>query len=213
MLRATLKSLLAHKLRLAMTALAIVLGVGFVSGTYILTDTMNRAFDNLFSQIDKGVAVEVSGVQQFKGNGPGGMDAGPAERVPNSVLTQILQVPGVRTAAGSLVGYAQLVDKNGKAVTTGGAPTLGVSSIADPQLSAVTVRQGRRPERAGEIGVDARTASAHDLRVGDRVTVLLQGPPVQATPFTAKSVGAGLLPIHEPLKPNETVPLVATDPL
>ncbi|HMC36349.1 MAG TPA: ABC transporter permease, partial [Actinomycetota bacterium] len=125
MLRATLKSLLAHKLRLAMTALAIVLGVGFVSGTYILTDTMNRAFDNLFGQIDKGVAVEVSGIQHFKGNGRGGMDAGPAERVSNAVLTQIEQVPGVRIAAGSLVGYAQLVDKNGKAITTGGAPTLG----------------------------------------------------------------------------------------
>ena len=96
MLRATLKSLLAHKLRLAMTALAIVLGVGFVSGTYILTDTMNRAFDNLFGQIDKGVAVEVSGIQHFKGNGRGGMDAGPAERVSNAVLTQIEQVPGVR---------------------------------------------------------------------------------------------------------------------
>ena len=181
MLRATLKSLLAHKLRLAMTALAIVLGVGFVSGTYILTDTMNRAFDNLFGQIDKGVAVEVSGIQHFKGNGRGGMDAGPAERVSNAVLTQIEQVPGVRIAAGSLVGYAQLVDKKGKAITTGGAPTLGVSSIADPELSAVTVRQGRRPQRGGEIGVDARTASAHGLRLGDRLTVLVEGPPMQAT--------------------------------
>jgi putative ABC transport system permease protein len=163
-----LKGLFAHKLRLAMTSLAIVLGVGFVAGTYILTDTMNRAFDDLFGQIDKGVAVEVSGVQQFKGTGPGGQDAGPAERVPNSIIAQIEQVPGVRVADGSLAGYAQLVDKNGKAVTTGGAPTLGVSAIADPQLSAVNVRQGREPERAGEIGVDARTASAHNLRIGTR---------------------------------------------
>jgi len=179
--RTTLKGLLAHKLRLFMTALAIVLGVGFVAGTYILTDTMNRAFDDLFGQIDKGVAVEVSGIQQFKGTGPGGQDAGPAERVPNSVLAQIERVPGVRVAEGSLTGYAQLVDKSGKAITTGGAPTLGVSSIADPQLSAVTVRQGRRPERSGEIGVDAKTASGHDLHVGDQVTVLLEGPPIQGT--------------------------------
>src|SRR2546428_1144615 len=181
MWRVTLKGLLAHKVRLGLTALAIVLGVGFVSGTYILTDTMNRAFDDLFSRIDKGVAVEVSGVQKFKGTGPGGQDAGPAERVPNALIAQIDQVPGVRLAVGSLAGYAQLVDKTGKAITTGGAPTLGVTAIPDPQLSGVSLRQGRQPETAGEIDVDARTATAHNLRVGDRVTVLLQGPPMQAT--------------------------------
>jgi len=102
MWRATLKGLLAHKVRLGLTALAIVLGVGFVSGTYILTDTMGRAFDNLFSQIDKGIAVQVSGVQKFKGSGPGGEDVGSAERVPNSLLPQVESVPGVRAAAGEL---------------------------------------------------------------------------------------------------------------
>ena len=76
MWKATLRGLMAHKLRLALTALSIVLGVGFVSGTYLLTDTMNRAFDDLFTGIEKGVAVEVSGVPQFKATGPGGEDAG-----------------------------------------------------------------------------------------------------------------------------------------
>jgi putative ABC transport system permease protein len=70
--RATIKGLLAHKVRLGLTALAIVLGVGFVAGSYILTDTMNQAFDNLSAGIEKGVAVEVSGIPQFKANGPGG---------------------------------------------------------------------------------------------------------------------------------------------
>src|SRR6058998_3232739 len=119
MWRATIKGLLAHKLRLGLTALAIVLGVGFVSGSYILTDTMNRAFDNLFSGIEKGVAVEVSGIPRFKASGPGGEDAGQPERVPDALIAQIEQVPGVRTAEGSLSGYAQLVGKDGKAITTG----------------------------------------------------------------------------------------------
>jgi putative ABC transport system permease protein len=181
MWRATLKGLLAHKVRLGLTALAIVLGVGFVSGTYILTDTMGRAFDNLFSQIDKGIAVQVSGVQKFKGSGPGGEDVGSAERVPNSLLPQVESVPGVRAAAGELAGYAQLVGKDGKAITTGGAPTLGVTSVRDPDLSQAVAREGRKPARFGEIGVDVGTAKKHDLHVGDRVTVLLQGPPMRAT--------------------------------
>src|SRR5438876_8212571 len=102
MWRATIKGVLAHKVRLGLTALAIVLGVGFVSGTYLLTDTMNRAFDNLFQTIDKGVAVQVNGVARFKATGPGGEDAGTAERVPNSLVAKIERVPGVRTAEGSL---------------------------------------------------------------------------------------------------------------
>ncbi|HEX9235284.1 MAG TPA: FtsX-like permease family protein, partial [Actinomycetota bacterium] len=181
MWRATLKGVLAHKVRLGLTALAIVLGVGFVSGTYLLTDTMNRAFDNLFATIDKGVAVQVEGVARFKASGPGGEDVGSAERVPNSLIAKIEQVPGVRTAEGSLTGYAQLVDKKGKAITTGGAPTFGVSAIRDRQLSAATPRTGRQPEKEGEIGIDALTARNHDLRVGDTVTVLLQGPSIRAT--------------------------------
>src|SRR5437660_8173602 len=181
MWRATLKGLLAHKVRLGLTALAIVLGVAFVSGTYILTDTMNRAFTNIFGQIDKGVAVEVSGISKFKGTGRGGEQAGPPERVSNALIGQIEQVPGVRLAVGTLAGYAQLVDKSGKAITTGGAPTFGVSAIDDAQLSGVTLREGRQPERAGEIDVDAGTAAKNDLHVGDRVTVLLQGPPTQVT--------------------------------
>jgi putative ABC transport system permease protein len=177
--RATFKGLLAHKLRLGLTALAIVLGVGFVSGSYILTDTMNRAFDNLFSGLEKGVAVEVSGVPRFKANGPGGEQAGEPERVPGSFIAKIGAVTGVRTAEGSLTGYAQLVAKDGKPITTGGAPTLGTAILRDPQLSAVTTREGRLPETSEEIGVDAATARKHDLRIGDTVTVLLQGPSIR----------------------------------
>ena len=65
MWRATIKGLLAHKVRLGLTALAVVLGVSFVSGTYILTDTMAHAFDSLFQQTTKGVAVEVTKMPKF----------------------------------------------------------------------------------------------------------------------------------------------------
>jgi putative ABC transport system permease protein len=181
MWKATLKGLLAHKVRLALTALAVVLGVGFVVGTYVLTDTMNRAFDDLFRVINKGVAVQVQAVPKFTATGPGGQDAGTPERVPGSLVDRIKQVPGVRTAEGTLAGYAQLVAKDGKAVTTGGAPTLGVSTVTDPELSGTTVRAGRRPQTAGEIAIDAHTAQKYGFQLGDRVKVLLQGPPTEAT--------------------------------
>jgi len=181
MWRATLKGILAHKLRLALTALAVVLGVGFVAGSYVLTDTMGHAFDGLFAQIDTGVAVVVEGVPKFTASGPGGDESGQAERVPASVLDRIRQVPGVRVASGDLSGYAQLVDKQGKAITTGGAPTLGVTWEDDPTLNPLRLREGSPPRGPGQIVVDAATASKYGFHVGDRVKVLLQGPPMEAT--------------------------------
>jgi putative ABC transport system permease protein len=181
MWRATIKGLLAHKLRLGLTALAIVLGVAFVAGTFILTDTMGRAFDNLFATVNQGVAVEITGIPKFESNAPGGETAGSAERVPASLLDTVRQVDGVRAAEGGLSGYAQLVDTNEKAITTGGAPTLGVTWSNDRALNPLRLREGKPPTTTGEIVIDAGTAQKHDLKVGDRVTVLLQGPSLQAT--------------------------------
>jgi putative ABC transport system permease protein len=181
MWRATIKGLLAHKVRLGLTALAIVLGVAFVAGTFILTDTMGKAFDDLFATVNKGVAVQVSGVPKFESNGAGGETAGAAERVPTELLATIRGVDGVRAAEGGLTGYAQLVDKKGKAISTGGAPTFGVSWTDDASLNPLRLRQGRAPKASGEIVVDAHTAQSHELHVGDQVTVLLEGPPMKAT--------------------------------
>ena len=180
MWRATIKSLLAHKFRLGLTGVAVVLGVGMVCGTYILTDTMDRAFDSLFSQVNSGVAVEVSGVQKFKANVPGGETAGPAERVPETLLPRVRAVAGVRAADGGVTGYAQLVDQDGKAIETNGPPTLGVSWSDDPVLNPLVLREGRPPRGPGEIAIDAATAADNAFAVGDRTRVLLQGPSMQA---------------------------------
>src|SRR6266699_1914894 len=154
MWRATIKGLLAHKVRLGLTALAVVLGVSFVSGTYILTDTIGAAFDGLFQQVNHGVAVDVSGVPKFTGTQPGGGPQAPAERVPAALLDSIRQVPGVKNAVGSIGGYAQLVDKKGKAITTGGAPTLGFNWVTDPDLTPVKLVAGGPPEASGQIVID-----------------------------------------------------------
>jgi putative ABC transport system permease protein len=178
---ATIKGLLAHKVRLGLTALAVVLGVAFVSGTYILTDTMNKAFDALFQTVNQGVAVVVQGEQRFVGSGQGGVQAGPGERVPASVLDGIRTVPGVKAAEGSLIGYSQVIGADRKPVTTGGAPTFGAAWISDPALAVTVLRQGHAPENARQVATDARTASKAKLSLGDPVEVLTQAEPVHAT--------------------------------
>jgi putative ABC transport system permease protein len=178
MWRVALKGLFAHKLRFALTALAVVLGVGFVAGTFVLTDTINQTFTDLFQQTTKGIDVAVRTGSTFGGTN------GPPQRapMPASVRDRIASVPGVEAAQGNVTGYAQFVGKDGKPVTTGGAPTLGVSASSAPQLQAgSTVRDGHRPVSPDEVGVDARTAKKQEFKVGDRITILLRDGPRQFT--------------------------------
>jgi putative ABC transport system permease protein len=179
--KATLKGLLAHKFRLAATALAIVLGVSFVAGTYVLTDTINATFTNLFDEVTQGIDVAVRSRDVFTGQMGEVRDP-----IPEEVLNEVKTVDGVKVAEGSVTGFAQFVDKDGKPVTTGGAPTLGVSISSAPELQAgTTVRSGRLPSGPDEMVVDAQTADKHGFAVGDRVKVLLQGP---ARTFTVSGI-------------------------
>ncbi len=170
--RITLKGLLAHKLRLALTAIAIVLGVTFISGTFILTDTLHNTFTTLFSNIYQNVDFEVRGVAQFN-NSNGGTVRNP---IPESILPAVRGVPGVETAAGTVQGFAQFVDSSGKAISTGGAPTYGVSFDPDQRISVLRLAQGTAPTTPHEVVMDEGTAQKYHFRVGDRVEVLLAGP-------------------------------------
>jgi len=169
--RATVKGLLAHKLRLALTALAVVLGVGFVAGTYVLTDTIDQTFEELFGEISARVDVSVRAASGFEGGGVG------REAIPEDLLATVAAVPGVAAADGSVGGYAQLVDEQGKAITTTGAPTLGANWVRTPGMSPLRLRAGREPRGPDEVVVDAVTAREHDLAVGDRIRILFRGPP------------------------------------
>src|SRR5271154_6983213 len=120
MWRVTIKGLLAHKLRLALTSLAIVIGVTFIAGTFVLTDTLHNTFSTLFSNIYQNIDFQVRGVAQL---GSGGTAT--RNPLPASVLAPVRSVPGVEAADGSVAGYAQYVAPDGKAITTGGAPPLG----------------------------------------------------------------------------------------
>ncbi|HEX6206994.1 MAG TPA: ABC transporter permease, partial [Actinomycetota bacterium] len=170
MLRATLKGLLAHKFRLALTAIAVVLGVAFVAGTLVLTDTIAKAFDEVFASAQEGVDVEVRAEASDLAAG------GDRERIPEELLSVIQRVEGVDRVEGGVTGYAQIVDASGEATGTTGAPTFGISWPTYEGFSALSIREGRAPLTGGEVAIDAATAERHGFVIGDRVTVLFQGP-------------------------------------
>ena len=173
MWKATLKGLLAHKLRLALTAVAIVIGVMFVSGTFVLTDTLHNTFTTLFNGIYQHVDFEVRGKAAFTGQ------SGIAVRnpIPQSVGQTVSRVPGVEDAVGGVQGFAQLVAPDGKSVNTNGAPTLGVSFNPVSQMAALHLRNGTPPTTPHNVVIDAATATKYHFHIGDRVRVLFTGPP------------------------------------
>jgi putative ABC transport system permease protein len=175
MWRVTVKGLLAHKLRLALTALAIVLGVTFVSGTLVLTDTLHNTFTTLFGRIYQNVDFEVRAQAAFTSNTGGG--GAVRKPIPQSIATNVRATPGVAFAEGTVSGYAQFVAPDGKAITTGGAPTIGLSFDPNPQLSALRLVDGTAPTTPHDVVMDEGTATKYHFDLGDRVRMLLSGPP------------------------------------
>ncbi len=182
MFRVTLKSLLARKLRLLLTAMAVVLGVAFVSGTLMLGDTLNSTFDKLFATAYSGTDVGVRGKSAFEVNVTDGGDPSQSRPpVPAEVLDLVRGVDGVRAAEGDYAGYAQLVRPDGKVIETSGAPTLGGSWLGSTPLNPYKLIDGNAPSAAGEVAVDSATATDNSLEVGDRLGVLTQAGAVDAT--------------------------------
>jgi len=175
MWRVTLKGLLAHKLRMVLTALAVVLGVGFIAGTYVLTDTMNQAFDNLLTDAYAGIDVTVRGQSEFESD-----FGGSRKPISEDVLETVTNVDGVQSAAGSLEGYAQLIDQDGEAISPGGAPTLGFNWTPG-ELNPLKLRSGEPPEGPGEVVIDVSTAEDNDFAVGDTVEIITLRAPREFT--------------------------------
>src|ERR1700690_1861858 len=121
MLRVTLKGLAARKLRLVLTAVAIVLGVTFVTGTLVLGDTLNRTFDNLFGTAYSHVSFEIRGQSQLSGDSVADVNGtGDRRPVPQSIATEVSRLPGVAYVHGSVEGYAQFMTRDGDAIGGGG---------------------------------------------------------------------------------------------
>jgi putative ABC transport system permease protein len=174
--KVALAGLMGRKLRASLTAVAIVLGVAMVSGTYILTDTIQSAFSTVFTQANKNSDAVVSGKSAIGGNNDNGPNAS-TPSVPQSLLTRIQALPGVAQASGGISDSAQLVGHNGKVISRGGAPGLAFSYSPDGQrFNPLSLTHGTWPSAPDEIAIDASTASKDHYAVGQQIGVVARGP-------------------------------------
>ena len=184
MLRVTLAGIRGHVLRFALTVLSVMLGVAFVAGTFVLTDSLDRTFTGIFTQANSGTDVHVRGAE-----GAAGLDGNTLRGQLPLELTQALAgVAGVEAADPELTGSAVLIGADGIAVRRGGAPTLGFAwQDDDPVLELVA---GRAPAGRDEIAVEEGTLAVAGLDVGDRTSVVVGGEVLDVTVSASVRFGA-----------------------
>src|SRR5215210_5182284 len=172
MIRVTLKGLAGRRLRAALTALAIVLGVAMVSGTYAFTDRIDHAVDSLFTGAYTGADAVVSGQDVVESSTSG--DA----TVPAELVHKAASLPEVDAASGGILDTARLLDRSGKPISTQDQ-ALGLSVDASPgarRFNPLTLTTGRWPSGSTETAIDAGTAKTYGFAVGDSVAVATRGP-------------------------------------
>lgn len=173
MLKATIKSLLARKLRLILSGLAVLLGVMFVSGSFVLTDALGRSFENMFASAMADTDVIVTAkpaidLPETQGESVPGM-------LTSSDVDKVKGVSGVATAIGDVQSDgARVIGSDGKVVSTFGPPRFGGNWIGE--VGGREIREGRAPSAANEIVVNVALAEKAGIKVGDEVGVLTRQP-------------------------------------
>jgi putative ABC transport system permease protein len=176
MIRVALRGLAGRKLRAVLTAFAIILGVAMVSGTYVLTDTIDKAFDNIFSETYANTDAVVSGKAadiDFEG------DSADTPPIDVGLLPKIKALPGVAAATGSVIDdtNTDILTKDGKAVDTGGAPSFGFG--VDPamqEFNPLKLLEGKWPQGPDDVVIDTGTADEQGYKIGDTVKIATLQP-------------------------------------
>src|ERR1019366_37624 len=185
MRRVTITGLMCRKLRLALTALSIVLGVTFVTGTLVLGDTLNRTFNTLIGTAYQHISFEIRGQAQLTGGNTAVDSAADRRPVPQSIAAAVRRVPGVTYVHGSVEGYAQFMPRDENAIGGGGTSTLGFSFDSNRQLSPYRLVAGRAPNGPDDVVMDKATATKDQFGVGDLVLINL---PNAAKRFTISGI-------------------------
>jgi putative ABC transport system permease protein len=175
MIRVALRGLLARKLRTALTAFAIVLGVAMMSGAYVLTDTIDKAFGSIFAESYAGTDAVVSGRSpgiSFMG------EQAQAPPIPAGTLDRVRDIDGVEAATGMVVDdRTKLLGPGGDSISSSSAPSLAFGiDAAYERFNPLNLVRGRWPDGPGELAIDERVAGDERLAVGDRVGVAALGP-------------------------------------
>ncbi|MTB22518.1 MAG: FtsX-like permease family protein, partial [Actinobacteria bacterium] len=163
----TLRGLMAHKVRLIATALSVLLGVAFMSGTQVLTSSISASFDKVFSDVYASIDVVVRSSNKVET--PFGSQR---TRISESVLPTVTGVPGVEAAEGQVVGQIKVLDKDNKPlVAAQGPPNFGLNWLTSSSLNGWKVVDGVAPTQSSDILLDAKTAKDGHYAVGDTVNV------------------------------------------
>jgi putative ABC transport system permease protein len=174
--RITLRSLWEHKRRLISTVVAIVLGVAFMSGTFVLADTLDKVFDDLFAQVNENVDAQVQGEELFDSQFGGSQ----RKALADSLIETVAAVEGVDSAAGYVqtLGFGttgRILDAEGERVGSAqGPPTLLESWVEDDNLNPYRLSQGRAPTADDEIALNVAAADEGNFELGDTVSVISQ---------------------------------------
>jgi putative ABC transport system permease protein len=166
--RLALKSLWARKARALATTFAVVIGVAFVAGSYVLTDTIFAAFDEIFGESLKGTSVVISAENPVK------QENGEIPTVSASLLPRVQNTPGVKLAAGAIFTPGGFFDSEGNKIGNKFAPKF-ISSELPGSLESLTYIDGNRPRGPTEASIDKAAAEASDLKLGEQIKLIGQG--------------------------------------
>jgi putative ABC transport system permease protein len=176
-MRVSLKGLAARPIRAVLTALAIVLGVAMVSGSFVVTDTITKAFDTIFTSTYRNTDAVVSAkkIVDYSNSGNG--------TVTPALLAKIRALPDVKAAAGSIIDLnndttnTKLIDRDGKAIDSNGNPTFGFGvDPSQPQFNPMHLVSGSWASGRHDVVIDSNTAKKHDFKVGDFIDAAAKGP-------------------------------------
>ncbi|HSB85114.1 MAG TPA: FtsX-like permease family protein [Ilumatobacteraceae bacterium] len=178
MFKLALKGIVARKGRVLLTSLAVILGTAFLAGTFIFSDTLKKSFNDLFADVFEDTDAYVRSTVVIEGD----FGSEDRQRIPDTLTAVVAELPHVRTAEGSVFGFARVIGKDGKPVGSdgNGPPTFG-SSIAAEDEAFWTITAGRLPNGAGEVALDAGAAKEADYEIGDTVKVVAQAGSRQFT--------------------------------
>ncbi|HUB99938.1 MAG TPA: FtsX-like permease family protein [Solirubrobacterales bacterium] len=168
MTRLSLKSLWARKVRALTTSFAVVLGVAFVAGSFIFSDTILAAFDEIFSESLSGTSVVVTA------ENPVDQENNEVPTISASLLPRIQKTPGVREAAGAIFTPGAFFDSEGDKIGQKFSPKF-ISSTLPGELEALTYVEGHRPRGPSEASIDKAAAEGSDLELGEQIELIGQG--------------------------------------
>ena len=177
MIKVALKGLAGRKVRALLTAFAVIIGVSMVSGTFVLTDTMQKSFNGIFETSYENTDVIVSGHQVVES------ETADVPTIPSSLLRDVRALPEVGAAAGSISDdtTAKLIGADGDSLAGQNPTIVSAFDYTQPQLSPLKLQSGEWAEGDDQITIDAGTAKKHDYAIGDTVGVSASGPVEQYT--------------------------------